>query len=133
MAPHQGWSCSASLKISSLPYKHGNMAPYLVFYFSPQKSYACTRAPPSLSRPYARVILLEKRSCIKLGEKPNCLKIGSGRAPAPGSVCEAFRGLKQLRVFPRAITNQCFPPLPSENHKNICSNCKDSYSSTRTP
>lgn len=90
------------------------MAPNLALCSSPPKSYACTRAPPSLSRPYTRVILLEKHNFIKLGEKPNCLKIGTGRAPAPRSVCEAFRGFRQLRVFPQAIANQSFPLLPSE-------------------
>lgn len=133
METHQGWSCSHSLKISSLLCKRGNTAPNLVLYFSPQKSYACPHAPPSLSRPYACVILLEKCNFIKLGEKPNCLKIGSSRAPAPRSLCKAFRGFRQLRVFLQAITNQYFPLLPSENHENICSHCKDSYSSTHSP
>lgn len=89
--------------------------------------------PSNLSRLYACVILLEKRNFIKLREKPNCLKIGSGRAPAPRSVGEAFRGFRQLRVFPQAIPNQYFPLLPSENHTNICSNCKGSYCSTWSP
>lgn len=133
METHQGWSCSVALKISSLLCKHGNMAPNLIFYFSPEKSYACTRAPRSLSWPYACVILLEKHNFIKLGEKPNCLKIGFGRAPAPRSVCEAFRDFRQLRVLPQAISNQYFPLLPSENHKNICSSCKDSYSRRHSP
>lgn len=91
---------------------YANMAPNLASCFSPPKSYACTRAPPSLFRPYAYVILLEKHNFIKLGEKPNCLKIGSGRAPAPRSVCEAFRGFRQLRVFPQAIANQVIPSAP---------------------
>lgn len=121
METQQGWSCSVSRKISSLQCKHGNKAPNLGLYFYPQKSYAGTCTPHSLSRPYACVILLEKHNFIKLGEKPNSLKIGSGKAPAPRWVCEAFRGFMQLRVFPQAITNQYFPLLPSENHKYICS------------
>lgn len=102
------------------------------FYIFPLKSHMLVHVLPLLSRPYAGVILLEKDNFIKLGEKPNCLKIGSGSVPAPRSACEAFRVFRQLRVFPQAITRQYFPLLPSENHKNICSNCMHSYSSTHS-
>lgn len=105
METHQGWSCSASLKISSLRCRHENVAPNFILCFSPQKSYASPRAPLSLPRLYTRVILPEKRNFIKLGEKRNCLKIGFGRAPAPRSVCEAFRGFRKLRVLPQVISN----------------------------
>lgn len=95
----------------------------LDFMFLPSEVIGLYTCFTLLFMPYACVTLPGKHHFVKLGEKSNCLKIGFGRAPAPRSVCEAFRGFRQIRVLPQAISNQYFPPLPSENHKNIYSNC----------